>query len=61
MWTDSDGNTIALWPLENTIVIKYWTYDTDELIAAAKQAVDNERAEQEELLRIQNRTNTDGL
>ena len=61
IWSDEKGNTIALWPLTDSIVIKYWAYDTDELIAQAKLAVANERAEQEALQRLQNPNNTDGL
>ena len=47
--------------MTDSIVIKYWAYDTDELIAQAKLAVANERAEQEALQRLQNPNNTDGL
>ncbi len=61
IWTDDDGNNIALWPLADSIVLKYWASDADELIEVAKEASDTEKAEQEELLRIQTQTNTDGL
>lgn len=60
-WTDAEGNTITLDHGDTSIYLLYYPSYRDALLEAATQAIADERAEQEELLRIQNSNNTDGL
>ena len=60
-WTDAYGNSIELSYVGNRIYLLYFSAEAENLLGAAKQAIADERAEQEELLRIQNQNNTDGL
>ena len=61
VWTDANGHSITLWPTDTSVYLLYYHADRDALMNAAVQAIADERAEQEELLRIQNQNNTDGL
>ena len=60
IWSDKDGNTLVL-ESHPDISLMYYAANAEELIAAAKRAVDLENAEQEEMVRMQNQGNTDGL
>ncbi len=61
LWTDIKGNTITLQGGDTSVYLLYYPSYRDALLEAAAQAIAAERAEQEELLRIQNQNNTDGL
>ena len=61
VWTDINGNIVRLYQWPSTIWIMYYASDTETLLSNIKKADDNEKAQQEELLRIQNQNNTDGL
>lgn len=61
LWTDIKGNTITLQSGDTSVYLLYYPSYRDALLEAAAQAIADERAEQEELLRIQNQNNTDGL
>ena len=60
-WTDVRGNTITLDAGDTSVYLLYYPACRDDLLNAAEQAIADERAAQEELLRIQNQNNTDGL
>lgn len=60
-WTDAQGNTITLDAGDTSVYLLYYPSCRDDLLNAAEQAIADERAAQEELLRIQNQNNTDGL
>ena len=60
-WTDESGHYIRLTSGSSSVYLHYVHADADALVGAAEQAIAAERAEQEELLRIQNQNNTDGL
>ena len=61
IWMDSHGHSVTLRLSDSSIYLLYYHADRDALMNAAAQAIAAERAEQEELLRIQNQNNTDGL
>lgn len=60
-WKDSNGNCVRLRALEDGCEIIYFASDINELISAGASAAQNEAAQQEELNRIQNQSNYDGL
>lgn len=60
-WIDENGHSIRLSFGSSSIYLHYIHADSDALTGAAEQAIAAERAEQEELLRIQNQNNVDGL
>lgn len=60
-WTDENGNYIELSYSSSRVYLIYSSAQAEELLGRAYQAIQDERREQEELLRIQNQNNTDGL
>lgn len=60
-WTDENGNFIELGYSSSRVYLIYSSVQAEELLGRAYQAIQDERREQEELLRIQNQNNTDGL
>ena len=62
-WTDAYGNTIVLIASINMydVAIAYIAADADESVEAMSNAVQNEIIKQEELERLKNSTNVDGL
>ncbi len=60
-WTDKSNNSIELRGSGSRVYLLYSSAQAEELLGYGRQAVQDERREQEELLRIQNQDNTDGL
>lgn len=60
-WTDENGNYIELSYSSSRVYLIYSSAQAEELLGRAGQAIQDERREQEELLRIQNQNNADGL
>lgn len=60
-WTDAQGNSIELSYAGSRVYLLYISAQAEADLGAAKAVLAAERAEQEELLRIQNQNNTDGL
>ena len=61
IWTDQSQNTISLTTSSNRVYLIYASGQAEGLLSYGRQAIQDERAEQEELLRIQNQDNVDGL
>lgn len=61
IWFDNNNNAIQVHPASTRIYIIYTSEMTDRMIDSANQVRNAEVAEQEELLRIQNQNNYDGL
>ena len=60
-WIDENGHSVTLSSGSSSVYLHYVHADSDALTDAAEQAIAAERAEQEELLRIQNQNNVEGL
>ena len=61
IWFDNNNNAIQVNPASTRIYIIYTSEMADRMIDSANQVRNAEVAEQEELLRIQNQNNYDGL
>lgn len=61
IWFDNNNNAIQVHPASTRIYIIYTSEMADRMIDSANQVRNAEVAEQEELLRIQNQNNYDGL
>ncbi|GEM_PF-471884 len=61
IWSDSANNEITLDSSATRVYVCYISGDAGRLTSEAAQARDDELAEQEELLRLQNQNNYDGL
>ena len=60
-WVDKNNNSIELSSSKTRVYLVYSSAQKDILLGNAQQIVEAERKEQEEILRIQNQDNTDGL
>ncbi len=60
-WTDISNNMIELSYSSSRVYLIYSSAQAEELLGYGRQAIQDERKEQEELLRIQNQNNTNGL
>lgn len=61
VWIDDSNNHIILYSWNSNFTLWYYAGNTEELLHAADSVVDAENAEAEELLRIENINNTNGL
>lgn len=61
VWKDESQNTIIMHHWNSTIEITYYAGETELWLVAAEDALDCERAKQEEISRLQNSNNYDGL
>lgn len=61
VWKDEAGNVIRMYFYANRIELTYYSAEAENRYGQANQAIDDERAQQELLNRIQNENNTDGL
>lgn len=61
VWYDNANNEIEMRIYSNSVYIYYISRNSEQMINVAEKALDAELAEQEEILRLQNQNNYDGL